>query len=142
MCYCAGTSSQVCPSSIRPAFFLLTPPHCLKKKATFRAWHWSRMSLTLSAWMGRDLGPDSPPAMTQSMCSRGRLGCGPRRGSSDRNRTEALLTFWISPIRPMTRESSTLDPIQPEDCFSLCSTYPKWLVLSANEAIRISPYTR
>jgi hypothetical protein len=29
-----GISSQVCPFKRRPARFLLTPPHCLKKKAT------------------------------------------------------------------------------------------------------------
>ena len=30
----AGISSQVRPSSSRPAFFFLVPPHCLKKKGT------------------------------------------------------------------------------------------------------------
>src|SRR5659263_774959 len=39
-------SSQVLPSSSRPAFFFLTPPHCLKKKGT-PAWaHWSLISVT------------------------------------------------------------------------------------------------
>src|SRR5262245_10916729 len=34
-----GISSQVFPSRMRPARFLFTPPHCLKKKGTFAAWH-------------------------------------------------------------------------------------------------------
>lgn len=29
-----GISSQIRPSSVRPALFLFEPPHCLKKKAT------------------------------------------------------------------------------------------------------------
>jgi hypothetical protein len=32
---CGGMASHVRPSSDRPFFFLFTPPHCLKKKATF-----------------------------------------------------------------------------------------------------------
>ena len=30
-----GIASHVCPSKSRPAFFLFTPPHCLKKKFVF-----------------------------------------------------------------------------------------------------------
>lgn len=34
-----GSSSHVRPSSSRPAFFLSTPPHCLKKNGTPAATH-------------------------------------------------------------------------------------------------------
>jgi hypothetical protein len=40
-----GISSQVRPSRMRPAFFLFTPPHYLKKNGTLAARHWSRRSL-------------------------------------------------------------------------------------------------
>jgi hypothetical protein len=36
---CSGYSSQTRPSSNLPAFFLCTPPHCLKKKGTDCARH-------------------------------------------------------------------------------------------------------
>ena len=62
-----GISSQIRPSSTRPAFFLFVPPHCLKKKATPARRHWSRMSVTHAGSMGRAPGPDSPPRMSQSI---------------------------------------------------------------------------
>ena len=34
-----GICSQVLPSRIRPLFFLLNPPHCLKKNGTLDATH-------------------------------------------------------------------------------------------------------
>src|SRR6202011_816758 len=37
-----GNSSQVRPSRTRPPAFGVRPPHCLKKKATPAARHWSR----------------------------------------------------------------------------------------------------
>ena len=61
-----GNSSQVVASKSRPVRFLLVPPHCLKKNGVFCAMHWSRMSRTHSMSIGLDLGPDSPPVITQS----------------------------------------------------------------------------
>jgi hypothetical protein len=49
----------------------------------------SRMSRTQSRFIGRNPGPDSPPAITQSMPDRSREGSEPRRGSSDRNLVQA-----------------------------------------------------
>ena len=67
-----GTASQVRPSSMRPFRFFprlcpstLHVPHCLKKKATPCSSQ-SRFTFnTHSCFIGRALGPDSPPAMTQ-----------------------------------------------------------------------------
>jgi len=44
-----GISSHVRPSRCRPAFFLFTPPHCLKKNATRARRHSSRISTTPGA---------------------------------------------------------------------------------------------
>ena len=38
------------------AFFLLVPPHGLKKMGTLPARHWSRISVTRSRFIGRDFG--------------------------------------------------------------------------------------
>ena len=48
-------------------------PHCLKKKGTPAARHWSRSERNQSGCDGRARGPLSPPAMTQ-----------PKRGISGR----------------------------------------------------------
>ncbi len=42
-------------------FFLRTPPHCLKKKGTLAAWHWSRTDRTQSGSSGRAFGPALAP---------------------------------------------------------------------------------
>ena len=68
-----GNSSQSRPSSVRPAGFLLTPPHCLKKKHTPASRHWSRISVTQSSSIGREPGPDSPPTIAQSIPVRSRF---------------------------------------------------------------------
>ena len=41
----AGSAFQSCPRNMRPAFFLRTPPHCLKKNGTPNSAHWSRICL-------------------------------------------------------------------------------------------------
>jgi hypothetical protein len=56
----AGAWSQVRLSSVRPARFLCTPPHCLKKNGTPPARQRSRISVAHSACFGLDPGPDSP----------------------------------------------------------------------------------
>src|SRR5208283_4343781 len=101
-CANSGISSHVLPSSSRPAFFFLVPPHCLKKKGRPASRHWSRISNTQAGSMGRAPGPDSPPTITQSIPSRLSPGSGPRSGSSDRNLTiapvpsqDVLLTFHL-----------------------------------------------
>lgn len=86
----AGNSSQVRPSSTRPAFRLprrITQsgpslefagpyaPHCLNRNGTPAARHWSRKDRAHSGRIGRAPRPDSPPTITQS----GRLP----RGTSD-----------------------------------------------------------
>jgi len=61
----SGYSSQVRPWSSLPAFFLLIPPHCLKKNAvpdlSQADWIW----VTHFTSMGRAEGPDSPPTIAQ-----------------------------------------------------------------------------
>ncbi len=47
--------------------------------------HWSLTSLTQSASIERDFGPDSPPTITQSMPDRFSLPRDPSQGSSERN---------------------------------------------------------
>ena len=88
-----GISSHVRPSKSRPAFFLLVPPHCLKKNATPASRHCSLSSVTHSGFMGLAPGPDSPPTMTQSIFSKFKLGKGPSKGSNERNFTFAPV--WL-----------------------------------------------
>ena len=84
-----GIPSHVRPSSSLPARFLFTPPHCLKKKGTCCLRQMSRTCAAHSGCIGRAPGPDSPPTITQPMPVRSRSGTGPRRGSSETNRTAA-----------------------------------------------------
>ena len=74
-----GLSSQRRPSSSRPLDFGRCPPHCLKKNATSSLAHASRRSRTHSGSIRRWPGPDSPPAMSQSMPSRLRPSSGPEQ---------------------------------------------------------------
>jgi hypothetical protein len=80
-----GISSQVRPFNNLPDFFLFTPPHCLKKNGTLALKHWSRISVTHCDSMGRALGPDSPPTITQSIPLKFNSGKGPSKGSNDKN---------------------------------------------------------
>ena len=80
-----GISFPVRPSRTRPACFLFTPPHCLKKNGTSATWQRSRISRTHAGSIKRAPGPDSPPTITQSIPDRLRSGSGPGRGSRDRN---------------------------------------------------------
>ncbi len=94
----AGNSSQVRPSSMRPASCFehrgnampwSSPrcvwslrrepaaqryePHCLNRNGTRAAAHWSRSERNHAGGAGRALGPLSPPAMTQPIgCPSGR----------------------------------------------------------------------
>ena len=62
-----GISSHVLFKSIRPFFFLCTPPHCLKKNGTLYFRHCLFISSTHSSFIGLAPGPDSPPTITQSI---------------------------------------------------------------------------
>ena len=44
-----GISPHILPSSNLPAFFLWSPPHCLKKNGTLAFKHWSRTPFTHSS---------------------------------------------------------------------------------------------
>ena len=106
----SGIWFHVLPSSVRPFFFLLTPPHCLKKNGTPAARHWSRMSVAHSACMGLAPGPDSPPTMTQSMPSKSISGMGPSSGSKDKNFIAAGVCLRCS-IRNRQSVFSTVTPV-------------------------------
>ena len=86
-----GYSSHWRPSSLLPPDFGLRPPHCLKKNATVCVRHVSRIERSHSARTGRAPGPLSPPAMTQWIPERSSAPRGPSNGSSERNRSEALV---------------------------------------------------
>ena len=107
----AGTASQVRPSNNRPAFFLLTPPHCLKKKGTLAVSHCLLISFTHAFCMGLAPGPDSPPTITQPIPVRSRLPSDSRSGSIERNRTAAG-TLCSDAILSFPFLSSTETPIQ------------------------------
>ena len=81
----SGVWSHVLPSSVRPVFFLNTPPHCLKKNGVRDCTQLSRISRTQSGCIGLAPGPDSPPAMTQSIPVKSTSGKGSNSGSRDRN---------------------------------------------------------
>ena len=106
-----GISSHVLPSSVRPVFFLNTPPHCLKKKGVPLFTQLSRISLTQSASIGLAPGPDSPPTITQSMPVKSRPGKGPSRGSRERNFVRAPVSRSC-PRRPSHFSDSMLAPSQ------------------------------
>src|SRR5579863_3859585 len=81
-----GNSFHSVPSRSLPPDFGRRPPHCLKKKGTSWRTHWSRTDLTQSSFIGRALGPLSPPTMTQLMPARFNSPGSPSKGSIDRNR--------------------------------------------------------
>jgi hypothetical protein len=85
-----GISSQVSPSSTRPARLFITPPHCLKKNGTPARRHSSRTSRTHAGSITRAARPLSPPTMTQSMPSSASPVIGPEQGfdaqEADRSR--------------------------------------------------------
>src|ERR1700731_408107 len=78
------------PSRRRPPLFGERPPHCLKKKATPAARHWSRISQTHSGRIGRAPGPLSPPTITQLISRKSSVPTGAISGSIERKRTPAL----------------------------------------------------
>ena len=94
--FSSGKSSHVLSSSTLPASFLFVPPHCLKKKRTPALSHWSRMLRTHSTSIFLAPGPDSPPAITQSMPVRSIFVMAPIRGSKDRNRVCAGMRRRVS----------------------------------------------
>ncbi len=55
-----GIWFQVRFSKERPAFFLFTPPHCLKKNGIRASMHWSRISAIQPGSIGRAFEPDPP----------------------------------------------------------------------------------
>jgi len=110
-----GNWSQVCSSSILPFFFLLTPPHCLKKNGTFAARHWSLISAAHSGFIGLAPGPDSPPTMTQSIPEKSILGIGLRSGSKEINLIAASVCLKWS-IRYRYLAVSTVTPIHILGC--------------------------
>ena len=114
----AGYSSYVRPCSNLPAFFFLTPPHCLKKNGTRDAAHWSRIAMTHSSHIGRAPGPLSPPTMDQLIPERSN---GPRSSSSgsiERNRTRAGADCKCLILGRPCVLSSTLTPHQMCSCFA------------------------
>src|SRR5271170_5482621 len=106
----AGISLHSRPSKVRPPVFGERPPHCLKKNGTPASLHWSRISRTQSIEISRRRGPLSPPTMTQSIPDKSIRPRLSSRGSTDRNRTAALVRRKVSIRgRPCSR-SSTLTP--------------------------------
>jgi three-Cys-motif partner protein len=102
----SGITSSVVPfETLCPSCFAHTAPVCLKKNATPRSAHWSRMSRTQAASIDRAPWPDSPPTMTQSSPEKSTVGSGPRSGSSERNRTAAGVSRSLS-ARHAYRSSS------------------------------------
>lgn len=107
----SGISSQQRPSSSRPNAFGVLPPHCLKKNGTSAAVQVSRIWRTHCGSIGRKFGPDSPPAITQSIEPRFIPSRGPSNGSQERNLTAAG-TCRRSSIRRKASTFSTDTPIQ------------------------------
>jgi hypothetical protein len=98
------------PSSRRSPDVLRRPLHCLKKKATPASKHSSRSSVSHGSLTGRCCGPDSPPAISQSIPVRSKPSNRPSSGSADLNRTEAGISRRRS-ARWMKRRFSTETPI-------------------------------
>ena len=105
-------------SSILPACFLRTPPHCLKKKGMFLLLHSERIPFTQFSDMGREPGPDSPPTITQCSPFLGKFVMGVSNGSIETKRTVAgtvarsfslclyLSDSTVTPIHTLLGQSS------------------------------------
>lgn len=65
--YLLGYAWTIWPFNSLPLFFLLNPPHCLKKNAVCVLRHNSCSSKTHFSSMGRLPAPDSPPTINQSI---------------------------------------------------------------------------
>src|ERR1700733_1334304 len=103
-----GISSHSSPSSSRPLALGVRPPHCLKKNGTAATTQASRIPLAHSSCMGRLSGPDSPPAMTQSIPDRLIPLSEPSRGSQDRNLTAAgTWPRWLTRVKAAAFSTDT-----------------------------------
>src|SRR3989338_8410400 len=107
----SGISLYVFPLIFLPFFFLLVPPHCLKKKATSAFLHWALISITHSFFIGLGDLPLSPPTITQSIPFTFMFGNSPSKGSQLKNFVLAFVCISKS-IRFIVFSFSTEPPIQ------------------------------